>query len=327
MMSDNASTPTAVLLGPQRLAPIVAYALDQLKVTGTVAVVTAGWQEREAEDAELKVALGRPIINLRLHARGDAVFRDDPELFATHRDKQDRLKHLQDIYRRRLGHHLAEVRQLQNLKQSEPLLPSDLIIPQIDSAIEQVRQLDEEHLRHARAIDAEFDADIRPTERPAVVAQRQELEALLKDASAIAIAGGHVVILLNRLRLFGMESMLASKPIVAWSAGAMVLTERIVLFHDSPPQGRGNAELLCDGLGIIPGIVALPHARRRLHLTDKHRVALLARRFAPAACVTLDERCHVSYYPGGGAGGRGSYRANENTSTLTADGHCVPMEK
>ena len=43
------------------------------------------------------------------------------------------------------------------------------------------------------------------------------------------------------------------------------------------------------GLGIVKGIVALPHAARRLRLDDTERVATFARRFAPARCVALDD--------------------------------------
>jgi hypothetical protein len=68
----------------------------------------------------------------------------------------------------------------------------------------------------------------------------------------------------------------------------MALTERILLFHDTPPQGRRNPELFGPGLGLVKGRVLLPDARTRLDSSDRVRMQLLARRFAPAACVTLD---------------------------------------
>jgi cyanophycinase-like exopeptidase len=92
------------------------------------------------------------------------------------------------------------------------------------------------------------------------------------------------------MRLFGVaESLPAATPVVGWSAGAMALTDRILLFHDSPPQGPGDAEILGPGLGLAPGVVALPHASRRLDLADSGRVALLARRLAPELVVALDD--------------------------------------
>jgi hypothetical protein len=95
------------------------------------------------------------------------------------------------------------------------------------------------------------------------------------------------------MRLFQLDALLTSLPrplpIFAWSAGAMAITQRVVLFHDSPPQGPGNAELLGEGLGLVPGTVVLPHAVKRLQLDDPLRVSLFARRFAPDRCVTLDQ--------------------------------------
>ena len=94
--------------------------------------------------------------------------------------------------------------------------------------------------------------------------------------------------LLNRLRLFGFGDLVGDLPVLAWSAGAMALAERVVLFHDTPPQGFGNAEVLESGLALFRQILPLPHAQRRLQLENPHRVEELARRFAPFSCVPLD---------------------------------------
>jgi hypothetical protein len=80
----------------------------------------------------------------------------------------------------------------------------------------------------------------------------------------------------------------------------MTVAEQVVLFHDTPPQGPGIAQVLDDGLGLARGIVPLPSPRQRLRLDDHERVSLLARRFAPAACVALDDGAQVSYDPGRG---------------------------
>jgi len=87
----------------------------------------------------------------------------------------------------------------------------------------------------------------------------------------------------------------AGRGVVAWSAGAMALSERVVLFHDSPPQGAGDPEVLDAGLALCRQLVALPHARERLRLEDPVRVALFARRFAPATCVVLDSGARLDW--------------------------------
>jgi hypothetical protein len=103
---------------------------------------------------------------------------------------------------------------------------------------------------------------------------------------------------------------------MAWSAGAMVVSDRIVLFHDSPPQGRGNAEVFGAGLGLFPGVVVLPHARRRLMFHNHDRTSVFARRFAGATCIALDERCWVKFEGARWTTGPGTFQ-------LCSDGRLV----
>src|SRR5688500_17347053 len=91
-----------VLLGAQRTRPNAGEMLRELGVRDRVALVTAGWQEREADDQALIAELGVPAVNLRLHARGDEVFARDRELTSAYKARQERLRHLQDFYRVRL---------------------------------------------------------------------------------------------------------------------------------------------------------------------------------------------------------------------------------
>jgi hypothetical protein len=271
------------LLGPQRPEFYVNKALDRLGVRSAVATVTCGWQEHEDELDELRSHLGRPVIPLLLHRRSDELFQEDPELFAAYRKRQDRLRQIQALYRLRLGYALDAARELLQREGSMELLE-----PEREAALQALRTLDREHLTRMREVHARFESEWRPDEREALQRHRRELATELDEASALVLAGGHVAVLLNRLRLFDVLSMVEEKPLVAWSAGAMALSASIVLFHDRPPYGRGNPEVLEAGLEITPEIVPFPDARRRLRLKDRVRVALLARRFDPRPCVALD---------------------------------------
>jgi hypothetical protein len=282
-----------VLLGPQRFDPFVASVLDDLGVDGPVATVTAGWQEREGENDELREHCRRPTDDLALYRRAEEVFRDDPELFEALRARQDRLRDLQQIYRRRLDAALGSARDL-FVREGDPTL----LDPERSDAVAAVRRLDAHHLERVRATHDEFAAAWRPRERAAVAAQRRDLEVRLRRVGAVLVAGGHVAILLNRLRLFGLLDLAHDLPVVAWSAGAMAMTERIVLFHDSPPQGAGNAEVLDAGLGRCDGIVVLPHASRRLRLDDRTRVSIFALRMAPSISVAFDPGARVDVEDG-----------------------------
>lgn len=300
-------TDRLVILGPQRLRPTVDRALAGLGVSGQVAAVTAGWQERESEDQDLGEYLGGRVSNLELYRRAEGVFARDPDFFAAYRERQDRLRDLRELYTRRLDHALAAARELFALEDD-----SDLVVGEREEAIAAVRDLDRHHLTEIRKIHRVFDRRWRPRRRASVARERDEIAAVLTGVEALAIAGGHVAVLLNRLRLFGVLELLGGKPILAWSAGAMVLGERIVLFHDTPPQGAGNAEVLETGLGLLSGWLPLPHARRRLRLDDPVRVALLARRFAPARCFALDEGDALAH--------NGSWRAMSPLRLLGEDG-------
>lgn len=304
-----------VLLGPQRLQPTVGAVVDSLGLQGRIAAVTAGWQEREAEDDELRQQLGHRTVNLRLHQRGDAVFAEDPELFAAHRRRQDRLKELQQLYRLRLEPALEVARELMR-----KAADSELASAELDAALESVRSLDAHHLERLRAIHQQFEADHQPAERPAVLTRRQELADELEGVSALAIAGGHLPVLLNRMRLFDLLGLLDGQPIVAWSAGAMILAERVVVFHDSPPQGAGAAQVLEVGLARAPELLPLPHARRRLRLDDPGRVAMFSRRFAPLQCLAMNEGAELIWDGRRWAGFR-------NLLLLTPGGDVVPARE
>ncbi|MCB9899373.1 MAG: Type 1 glutamine amidotransferase-like domain-containing protein [Planctomycetes bacterium] len=288
-MPAVSTIPTVTLLGPQRLQPTVREAVAAAHVEGCLATITAGWEEREDEDQELSEHLV-DCENLRLFQRGERVFAKDPELFDAVRGRYDALREIQELYRIRLTAMLDAVRALfaRNAR-----LPSPRIQPEIVDALKAVAALDEQHEQRVRDVQQAFEDRWKLAQRESVAKEREEITSIVRRHGGVAVAGGHVLVLLNRMRLFDLAPLLRERPVIAWSAGAMVLTDRVVLFHDSPPQGRGYAEVLEPGLSLVPGVVVLPHARRRLLLDDGQRVQLLARRFHPGRCVALDEHSGV----------------------------------
>jgi hypothetical protein len=146
-----------------------------------------------------------------------------------------------------------------------------------------------------REIHAEFDERWKPAQREPLAREWAIVSGLLANVAAVAIAGGHVAVLLNRLRLLDVTTRARQMPVVAWSAGAMACSDRVVLFHDDPAYGRGHPEAFENGLGLAPGVVPFPHARHRLRLDDAARVAAASLRFAPATCVPMDENARVAW--------------------------------
>ena len=305
--APSAAVPPMTLLGPQHTQPTVARVLRDLGVRGPVAVVTAGWQERES-DAGVIPELGAPSVNLTLHARADEVFAADAEFAGAYKARQARLKTMQDFYRVRLDHAAMAAHAI-GVRHVDPALLADEQAISIDV----VRRLDEDHRERCRAHHEAFSLRWSTTERERVARQRRELAALIEPTDALVIAGGHVAVLLNRLMMFEVLGLTGDRPIVAWSAGAMVLTERVVLFHDHPPYGPPIAEVLDTALGLARGLVVLPNPRLRLKLDDTERVAMLARRFAPAACVAMDHGARITLE-------RGAVTGGANLQRLAPDG-------
>jgi hypothetical protein len=274
-----------VLLGPQHPQPAnaegqAALILRELGVKGPVALVTAGWQEREGDPGVI-AALGVEAIELRLGARANEVFARDREFAAAYKTRQTRLKRMQEFYRVRLDHAAQSAKAI-GVRSADP----DLLAEEHAVSLELIRQIDRDHLARCRATHAAFDASWAA--RPEVARHVDELRAAIEPTDALVIAGGHVAVILNRLRLFGVLALAGHRPIVAWSAGAMALTERVVLFHDDPPHGIAISEVLDAGLGEIPDLVVLPEPRLRLRLDARDRVAEFAQRYAPATCLAMD---------------------------------------
>jgi hypothetical protein len=277
-----------VLLGPQRFDPSLRESVTKLGVRGRIAVVTAGWQEREAEDEELSDHLRGRTVNLRLHHRAEEIFRDDPGLKAAHRERQEVLRHRQDFYRIRLEHSLDAERVIR-----QRAAPDDILADEAHASVDAIRSLDTWHLAQCARVRKEFAARCDDVESQPLRAHRKDIAAQLKECEAIAIAGGHVASLLNRLTMFQIGELVETRAVFAWSAGAMAISERVVLFHDDPPQGPGASELLDEGLGLAHGVVVFPAPEERLRLDRKDRTELLARRFAPAICLGLPARSRV----------------------------------
>lgn len=269
------------LLGPQR-RPDLNAVVQSLDLDGPIATITAGWGDRESDDGELNEILDGRGTNLLLHRRWRDVQDRDPDFAAADRRRRELLDEVHEIYLVRLDHALRAITEIQRRAGNDALRDEA-----IADAVEAVRALDAHHLDEVSDIDGEFYDTWPPHDRPVIAENRAQAEEVLNAASALVITGGHVGVLSAALHLFNVAANLRV-PVIAWSAGAMALTERIVLFHDRAPQGPANAEVYGSGLSLIRNLVPLPHARARLQLDNTQRMAVFARRFAPAQCVLLE---------------------------------------
>ena len=296
----------AILLGPQR-RPTLEAVVRSLGWPGPFATVTAGWQEREPDDGEMRALLGGRSVGLELYRRWLDVQERDPQYAAASRALADVLAELADLYLLRLDYALQAVYALQRRTSGSALA----------EAVASVRSLDDLHLAQVNEVRGEFFDRLRPHERPVIAAHRSAVAGLLDSAAALVVAGGHVGVLAEVLHLFNVAALLRS-PVIAWSAGAMALADRIVLFGDRSAYGPGHPEVYGSGLSVVRDVVLLPHAKARLLLDDVPRMAVFAQRFAPARCVLLEAGTRVELSDGS-AGWPGGARV------LGEDGHVTSL--
>ena len=311
-----------ILLGPQR-RPTVGAVVRSLGLDGSVATITAGWQERESDDGELSTLLGGRTTNLGLYRRWLDVQDRDPEYDAGERRLKEVLTELQEVYLLRLDHALQAVYALQRRdgrRGRDGRGGGDQVLAAgVAEAIAAVRELDAAHLRQVNHARGDFFAQWQPHDRPVIGGHRAAVADMLGGSAALVLAGGHVGVLADVLHLFNVAAVLRA-PVIAWSAGAMALADRIVLFHDRAPQGPGHPEIYGSGLSVLRDVVLLPHARARMLLDDTPRMAVFARRFAPARCILLESGTRLEVASDVG----GAWPAG--TRMLAEDGHITSLE-
>ncbi len=269
------------LLGPQRDVGAATAAVTELMPNGQIATINAGWQERETDSGLLNEVLGGRMCNLELYRRWQEILDADAEYAETETRLNEVLAELQAVYTLRLQHAMAALTTLRH-RDAMPSVQQAAIADTFRS----IQALDEWHLRTVAETRDEFYTRVRLGERDHVVHHRTELARMVGDSTGMVLTGGHVGVLLHLLHVFAMGQLIRP-PLVAWSAGAMALSDRVVLFNDNAPHGFSHAEMYADGLSVYSGVLPFPHPRRRLHLADGERVAQMARRFAPRQCLLL----------------------------------------
>ena len=133
-------------------------------------------------------------------------------------------------------------------------------------------------------------------------AGQARLEQRILAANTIVLFGGRLDLLLDALRLFRLRDALAEAlrrgtQIVAMSAGAMVLCERVIIYDDMAATRR-DFQLYDRGLSLVRDIQMFPHCTERIQTEDPDNLAYLARRFRHHSCVGLNQRSFMLFEPG-----------------------------
>jgi hypothetical protein len=280
------------LLGPQRRVAGARTAVAELIPEGPVATVNAGWRERESDTGELDAVLGGRMLNLELYRRWLQLLEADP----AYADAERRLTSPP-------GGPAEGV--------PAPAAPRDRRGAGGQPAGGQRRGPRGGagrrgrwrpgpgcwHVARSGELRRAFYSEVGLGERSSVADHRHDIARLVADSAGMVFAGGHVGVLLHLLHVFGLAALLRP-PVIAWSAGAMALSPRVVLFGDHAPYGHPDPEVYAEGLGAYRQAIPFPHARRRLRLSDSEHIGLLAARLAPCPALRLDDGVRLDLVDG-----------------------------
>jgi peptidase E len=312
------------LLGPQRTSPNLPAVLHQIPGEGPTVTITAGWRNEEGDDEALRQDIGGSGVMLPLYRWFDELTVTAPTLIEAHGAQQREIRALKQLYRLRLEPGILALRSLVAHRARHP--DRGEADAEIADAISSLVLVRERFVTRADEVRRRFAERYRPFENEHVRLRIDEIRRVLAEARAVCIAGGHVGVLRNRIEFFDFgaaleEAFERGTSVIGWSAGAMVLTERVVLFHDDPPVAQANAELLDRGLGLAKRLVVLPHARERLFLDDPVRVGILAARFSPIPVLGLENGAWLREENGWVNAG-----TRESVVRLWPDGRVTPFE-
>ena len=330
LMNGNAETPARFCaLGAQAAGPS-RHREPALRSADRVLIVTASWGRGELNDQPLRAgfaAQGRgPADNLRLWTAMASFLKERPVvqgLFSEHTSAFEQLCDAYAVENDALTNTMrdawARARSELGIKHFPRLLNrGDRQVP--GPPTRPVHHLIEHALAQQvqRQVDALVNADdlrantLRELWAHFLLAaglefdglwqeQRQVLQERLLRSSLIAIAGGDPSTLLTALRFFDLggvfvEAVRRGAHVFGSSAGAMVLGQRVIIFHDRRLP-RQEFLLLDNGLGLSRGVQIFPHVHDRLHTEDPFNLAYLSARFRHRLCVGLNAGSTLALQP------------------------------
>ncbi len=291
-----------------------------------VVLVTAGWQAEEFGESHLKETLYRigvparvpgnrhhNVQNLSLYWEFEKFCEKEPELAQLYSDKQAEVKKTMELYRRSNRMALRQLKaQLATVQSWYPqwsfarLLgragthrgriddAQGLAAEELSLELDRIREQDEWLLDRLERLRCAFLSTSKLRENKTWLAKRRLLVRRIRSAATLVFYGGHLAVLLNRLHFFDLgsvfcESLAAGATIVARSAGAMALGERVVVYHDEYQDRHHTFEVFGRGVGLLPGLLVLPQHAERIRKGSRDHLTFLARRFPLRACIGLDE--------------------------------------
>jgi hypothetical protein len=300
-------------------------------------LITAAWQGKEFNEGHLKDALhkiGIPSIvrgGFDVNVQNSGIyhffneFREKhPEHYELYHEKQEVIVETSDFYRHKNSNFVRilreQTRQIQsrvretslseilsysveaNQKILSSLRPIELLFhfacKDVQDTLKYIRSNDESMHSTCNQIEAYYRKRSRVDENPSYIKIRNEIRERILSSNSIFIFGGHMPVLLNRLKFFRLkdvfhEALNRGTNFYTVSAGSMVLVDKIIVFDDFSCDDSGDRvrefEFFEKGLGLIKSLTLFPHCMDRIQTDDADNLSYLANRFSSGPCVGLNQ--------------------------------------
>ena len=287
-----------------------------------VLLITAAWEQREGDDAGQRTQLQRagltaPAGNLGAWSAWREFLDRRPDLSAAHAELAQVGEELRHFYLQRTGFHAELIRKgvatardrvkgfsLGRVHDRDPVQPQAALPAaellqralgrELVHSIEALVQNDARMLRSLEEADDQLHTRTGLRMDAGWREARATLEQKILSADALVFFGGNPTALLEPLRFFDLrpalvESLRRGATLVATSAGALVMCERMIVYDNFAGDPLHRDFWLMDrGLGLVNGLQILPHCMDRIQTDDADNLAYLARRFGTRICAGLN---------------------------------------
>lgn len=303
-----------------------------------VLLITAAWRKDEFNEGHVKESLfsiGVPskksggveqnIQNLGLYHEFNRLKDMDQGLYALYHRKQEVIKKTKEFYARKNNEFLAILRdQVRMMKEIFPetslagILNYNVLhhsrdltgfderelfhhycCQDLQDTMSKIIENDQLMLRICGEIEGYFRDRSRVDEHPVYIAMRDEFRNRILSANSIFLFGGHMPVLLNRLKFFDLrdafrEALCRGTNFYTVSAGSMALADKVIVYDDfghAAEGGHGREfEFFDKGLGLVTKVAIFPHCMDRIQTDDPDNLSYLANRFSSGVCVGLNEK-------------------------------------
>ncbi len=297
-----------------------------------VLLVTAGWCEREYQEAHIKASLqeiGIPsrgaggydtnLQNLSLYHCYHEFLAGNPRLAELWHEREELLESARRLYLEKntfytalLRRSLAQLqgrglgRVLSDVTRDYSRPPADydgdnlvghFLANETHDTIGRLMANDDRMVDLLRNLDAQFVTGTGLHFDATWQRMRSDLAERILTSNSIFLFGGHLGVLCRCLSFFRLrealiEALRRGTCFYTVSAGSLACCERIIVYDDFSSDRR-EFQLFDRGFGLVRQLQLFPHCDDRIQTDDPDNLAYLAYRFQNRICVGLNQESYL----------------------------------